>query len=431
MIVLFYRFLPIFERCSKLYHKNLSKEILYLCPLKKSEMPIYPKIFLHPGKEQSLKRFHPWVFSGAIKSMEEELKDGQTVEVYSSRGNYLATGHYSKGSIAVRVLSFEERNINKDFWVEKFQKAFDFRKNIHLANNPLTNVYRLAFAEGDNLPGLIIDYYNKTAVFQAHSMGMHKASGFIVDALIDVMGDRLEAIYDKSHETLPVKGSELGKNNYIFNESKPGVVIENGNKFMVDWETGQKTGFFIDQRDNRELLGRYSKDKSVLNTFCYTGGFSVYSLNAGAKMVHSVDSSQKAMDLTEENVTLNKKQATHQSFTADVFSFLKDIDDKYDIIVLDPPAFAKSRNVTHNAVQGYKRINMQAIKKIRKGGLLFTFSCSQVIPRPLFENTIIAAAIEAGRKARIIHHLSQPADHPVNIFHPEGEYLKGLVLYIE
>jgi 23S rRNA (cytosine1962-C5)-methyltransferase len=394
-------------------------------------MPVYPRIILHSGKEHSLQRFHPWVFSGAIKVKEEDIKEGSVVEVFSSKGKYLATGHYAEGSIAVRVISFVQRNINHEFWVDKFSQALEFRKKINLANNPLTNVYRLCFAEGDGLPGLILDYYNKTVVFQAHSTGMHKAAGSITDALIDVMGTQLEAIYDKSHEALPVKSSLIAKNHYIFNESKPGVVIENGHKFKVDWETGQKTGFFIDQRENRELLARYSRDKKVLNTFCYTGGFSVYALNAGAKLVHSVDSSQKAMDMVDINVELNKKSQAHKSFTEDVFSFMKGTDEKYDIIVLDPPAFAKSRNVSHNAVQGYKRLNMEAIKRINKGGLLFTFSCSQVIQRSLFENTVIAAAIEAGRNARIIHHLSQPPDHPVNIFHPEGEYLKGLVLYIE
>jgi 23S rRNA (cytosine1962-C5)-methyltransferase len=395
-------------------------------------MPVYPKLILHSGKDHSLRRFHPWVFSGAIKSTEGEIKEGEIVEVFSSKGEYLATGHYSPGaSIAVRVVSFKQRELNHSFWVEKIQQAYDFRLRLNLANNPLTNVYRLVFAEGDGLPGLVMDYYDKTVVFQAHSMGMYNSAGKIKEAMLEVMGDRLDAIYDKSFESLPVKSNALAKNHYIFNESQPGVVVENGHKFHVDWEKGQKTGFFIDQRDNRELLGRYSKGKKVLNTFCYTGGFSIYALNAGAKLVHSVDSSQKAMDMVDINVKLNKKEATHASFTADVFDFMKTEQEKYDIIVLDPPAFAKSRKVTHNAVQGYKRLNMEAIKRINKGGLLFTFSCSQVIPRPLFENTIIAAAIEAGRKARIIHHLSQPADHPINIFHPEGEYLKGLVLYIE
>jgi 23S rRNA (cytosine1962-C5)-methyltransferase len=395
-------------------------------------MSKYQKLTLHTGKDHSLKRFHPWVFSGAIKSIEGKISEGQIVEIYSSKGQYLATGHYSPGaSIAVRIISFEQRDIDHSFWVEKIKEAYEFRKRINLANSNISNVYRLIFAEGDGLPGLIIDYYNKTAVFQAHSMGMYLAANRIKEAMIEVMGEMLDAIYDKSFESLPVKSNALAKNQYIFNESKPGIVIENGHQFKVDWETGQKTGFFIDQRDNRELLAKYSKDKKILNTFCYTGGFSVYALNAGAKLVHSVDSSQKAMDMVDVNVELNKKSASHQSFTADVFSFLKNMEEDYDIIVLDPPAFAKNRKVSHNAVQGYKRLNMEAIKRIKKGGLLFTFSCSQVIGRQLFENTIIAAAIEAGRKAKIIHHLSQPADHPVNIFHPEGEYLKGLVLYIE
>ncbi|MDQ3190572.1 MAG: class I SAM-dependent rRNA methyltransferase [Bacteroidota bacterium] len=393
-------------------------------------MSFYPKIILNSGKDHSLKRFHPWVFSGAIKNS-EEINEGDVVEVYSSKNEYLATGHYQKGSIAVRIISFEQIEINHEFWVNKVKKAYDFRTVVNLTNNLQTNVYRLIFAEGDNLPGLIIDYYNGTAVLQAHSIGMFKARHEITKALIEVLGDKLKAVYDKSAETLPDKAALEAKNDYLYGSTSIGVVNEYDNKFKIDWESGQKTGFFIDQRENRLLLAKYVKDKAVLNTFCYTGGFSVYALNAGAKLVHSVDSSKKAMELTDINIELNEKSHAHQSFTTDVFSFLKDIDNKYDVIVLDPPAFAKSRNVTHNAVQGYKRINAEAIRKIKKGGILFTFSCSQVIQRSLFVNTVIAAAIEAGRKAKIIHHLSQPADHPVNIFHPEGEYLKGLVLYIE
>lgn len=394
-------------------------------------MSFYPQVILNSGKEHSLKRFHPWVFSGAIKKIEQEVKDGDLVEVYSAKNEFLATGHYQQGSIAVRILSFEKKEINHDFWVDKIKQAFNFRTLINLSDNKQTNVYRLIFAEGDNLPGLIVDYYNGTAVFQAHSVGMYLARNKITDALKEVMGSKLTAVYDKSAETLPDRAATEAKNGYLFGSSTSGQVIENNNKFKIDWEGGQKTGFFVDQRDSRKLLADYVKNKTVLNTFCYTGGFSVYALNGGAKMVHSVDSSKKAMELTDLNVSSNEKSSNHESFTADVFSFLKDIDDKYDVIILDPPAFAKSRHVTHNAVQGYKRINMEAMKKIKKGGILFTFSCSQVISRPLFTNTVIAAAIEAGRTAKIIHHLSQPADHPINIFHPEGEYLKGLVLYIE
>ena len=392
---------------------------------------MYPRLILNKGKEHSLKRFHPWVFSGAIKEGGQKIEDGKIVEVYSSSNEYLATGHYQHGSIAVRVLSFEQQEINLKFWVNKVRDAYNFRKNLNLTENSNTNVFRLIFAEGDNLPGLIVDYYNGTAVLQAHSVGMYFSRKEITQAMIEVMGDKLRAVYDKSRETLPVNAGIETQNTYLYGSFSSNEVSENNNKFCVDWEGGQKTGFFIDQRENRELLTRYVKGKSVLNTFCYTGGFSVYALNAGAKLVHSVDSSKRAMEMTDMNVKLSGKSSTHESYTADVFSFLKDADNKYDVIILDPPAFAKSRNVTHNAVQGYKRINAEAIRKIKKGGVLFTFSCSQVIQRSLFINTVIAAAIEAGRKARIIHNLSQPADHPVNIFHPEGEYLKGLVLYID
>ena len=392
---------------------------------------MYPRLILNKGKEHSLKRFHPWVFSGAIKEGGQKIEDGKIVEVYSSSNEYLATGHYQHGSIAVRVLSFEQQEINLKFWVNKVRDAYNFRKNLNLTENSNTDVFRLIFAEGDNLPGLIVDYYNGTAVLQAHSVGMYFSRNEITQALIEVMGDKLSAVYDKSRETLPANAGIETENAYLYGSFSSSEVSENNNKFCVDWEGGQKTGFFIDQRENRELLTRYVKGKSVLNTFCYTGGFSVYALNAGAKLVHSVDSSKRAMEMTDMNVNLSGKSSTHESYTADVFNFLKDADNKYDVIILDPPAFAKSRNVTHNAVQGYKRINAEAIRKIKKGGVLFTFSCSQVIQRSLFINTVIAAAIEAGRKARIIHNLSQPADHPVNIFHPEGEYLKGLVLYID
>ena len=392
---------------------------------------MYPKLILNKGKEHSLKRFHPWVFSGAIKEAGQKIKDGEIVEIYSSANEYLATGHYQHGSIAVRVLSFKQQELNLNFWVEKIREAYNFRKNLNLIENTNTDVFRLIFAEGDLLPGLIVDYYNGTAVLQAYSVGMYYSRKEITQAMIEVMGDKLSAVYDKSRETLPANlGIEI-QNNYLYGSFSSNEVKENSNKFCVDWEGGQKTGFFIDQRDNRELLIKYVKGKSVLNTFCYTGGFSVYALNAGAKLVHSVDSSKRAMEMTDINVTLSGKSNVHESYTADVFNFFKGADNKYDVIILDPPAFAKSRNVTHNAVQGYKRINAEAIRKIKKGGILFTFSCSQVIQRSLFVNTVIAAAIEAGRKARIIHHLSQPADHPVNIFHPEGEYLKGLVLYID
>ncbi|MFN4234773.1 MAG: class I SAM-dependent rRNA methyltransferase [Bacteroidia bacterium] len=390
----------------------------------------YPIIQLAKGKEHSVKRFHPWIFSGAIKKMEEGIREGDVVKVVSSNNEVLGIGHFQHGSIAVRLLSFKDENINQTFWEEKISSAYQERIYTGIANNKNLNVYRLVFAEGDNLPGLIIDMYNGTAVIQAHSIGMYNELQEITNALKNVLKDNLIAVYDKSKETLPSPFSDSINNRYLLGNAVTNEVNEYGNKFKIDWINGQKTGFFIDQRENRKLLGEYSKNKKVLNTFCYTGGFSIYALNAGATLVHSVDISEKAIQLTDENVALNNF-SNHKSFAVDVFDFLKNADKDYDVIVLDPPAFAKSRKVSHNAVQGYKRINSMAMKKIKKGGILFTFSCSQAINRTLFYNTVISAAIESGRKIRVIHHLSQPADHPVNIYHPEGEYLKGLVLYVE
>lgn len=390
----------------------------------------YKTIQLAKGKEHSVKRFHPWVFSGAIKRMDENINEGDLVKILSAQNEVLGVGHFQNGSIAVRILTFKDEIIDQKFWNEKINSAYQTRINTGIANNNNLNVYRLVFAEGDNLPGLIIDMYNGTAVIQAHSIGMYHAINAITEALKNILKENLKAIYDKSKETLPLAYSEKISNRYLFENAVTNEVNEYGNKFKIDWINGQKTGFFIDQRENRKLLGKYCKDKKVLNTFCYTGGFSIYALNAGAKEVHSVDISEKAIQLTDENVALNKFN-NHKSFAVDVFDFLKNADTDYDVIVLDPPAFAKSRKVSHNAVQGYKRINVMAMKKIKKGGILFTFSCSQAISRTLFYNTIISAAIESGRTIRVIHHLSQPADHPVNIYHPEGEYLKGLVLYIE
>ena len=392
---------------------------------------IFPKIIIHKGKEHSLNRFHPWVFSGAINKIEDNLEEGCIAEVYAYDKKFLGMGHYQPGSIAVRIFSFEKITPDVEFWKAKLQEALNFRTNIGLHNNKSTNVYRMTFAEGDMLPSLIIDYYNQTAVIQAYSAGMFYHLEDITTALKLVYGKKLKAVYNKSKDTLPKKFIGEAKDGYLFGSLNENVVLENGNKFLIDWEKGQKSGFFIDQRENRQLLAQYSKGKKVLNTFCYTGGFSVYALNAGAEFVHSVDISKPAIEITNKNVELNGKTSNHESFAVDVFDYLKDINDKYDIIVLDPPAFAKSRNVSHNAVQGYKRINMEALKRIKKGGLLFTFSCSQVINRTLFNNTVIAAAIEAKRNVRIMHQLSQAADHPVNIFHPEGEYLNGLVLYVE
>lgn len=390
------------------------------------------RITLHAGKEVSLQRFHPWVFSGAIKKMQGEPQDGDTVEVYSSRNEFLGVGHYQKGSITVRIFSFEPTAADAIFWKSKLQRAYDFRQVLGFTNNPQTNVYRLVFAEGDGLPGLIIDVYNDTAVVQAHSIGMYRAKEYIANALQQIYGAKLRAVYDKSAETLHLQQTEAPLNSYLIGSGDEAqVVVENGNPFYVDWVTGQKTGFFIDQRENRELLAKYSPGKAVLNTFCYTGGFSVYALNAGAMLVHSVDSSRKAIELTNRNAALNNAGDRHAAFAVDTFSFLKQPPHLYDVIILDPPAFAKHHHVRHNAVMGYKRLNAEALKQIKPGGILFTFSCSQAVDRNLFNNTIMAAAIEAGRNIKVMHHLSQPADHPVSIYHPEGEYLKGLVLFVE
>ncbi|RDC63194.1 class I SAM-dependent rRNA methyltransferase [Adhaeribacter pallidiroseus] len=390
------------------------------------------QIILHAGKEQSLKRFHPWVFSGAIKKMTGVPQDGDTVEVYSSRNEFLGVGHYQKGSITVRVISFEPTLTDATFWRRKIQQAYNYRQVLGFIDNPHTNVYRLVFAEGDGLPGLIIDVYGDTAVMQAHSLGIYRALALIAQALQEVYGQSLKNIYDKSAETLHLQDTGAPLNSYLLGSGEEArIVTENANSFFVDWITGQKTGFFIDQRENRQLLATYAAGKSVLNTFCYTGGFSVYALNAGATLVHSVDSSKKAIELTDRNAALNHAGARHASFAVDTFSFFKNQPQPYDIIILDPPAFAKHHNVRHNAVMGYKRLNAEALKQIKPGGILFTFSCSQAVDRYLFNNTIMAAAIEAGRNIKIMHHLSQPADHPVSMYHPEGEYLKGLVLFVE
>ena len=404
------------------------------------------KIILKKGKEEPVKRFHPWIFSGAIVKMipdmpEGKIEDGDVVQVLDFKGQPLAIGYYNDGSIAVRIVSFEQVEIDQDFWTGKIQNAYNFRARLGLTHSESTTCYRLVHAEGDGLPGLIVDIYGSVAVVQCHAIGIHRQLDFIKTALIDVYGNALVAIYDKSYETLPPQYSSQFsiKNSYIFGEMPvPLVVLENDCQFAIDWETGQKTGFFIDQRDNRALLSRYVKDKTVLNAFCYSGGFSVYALKAGAKSVDSVDVSQRAIDLTEKNILLNSvqklnavQQTEHHSITADVLPFLKDNTHIYDVMIVDPPAFAKSVAKRHNAVQAYKRLNTMALRQITGGGILFTFSCSQVVDRQLFYDTIVAASIEAGRKVRVMHHLTQPADHPVNIFHPEGSYLKGLVLYVE
>lgn len=397
----------------------------------------YTKIILSSGKDQSLRRFHPWVFSGAIKKIKGEVKDGDIVEVFDNKDEFLGIGHYQDGSIAVRIFSFQQVEPTAAFWKEKIVEAYDCRKALGLVDNPRTNCYRLVFGEGDGLPGLIIDYYNGTAVLQCHSIGMHRNRNEIVEALKEVVEEKLLAVYDKSSETLPKKYAEGLKNEYLFGkgEEEHHLVQENGLTFWVDWKSGQKTGFFLDQRENRQLLARYCEGKNVLNSFCYTGAFSIYAMSGGARLVHSVDSSKRAIDLVKKNFQLNAPPEAGEwegsHYCVDVFDFLKDKKDVYDVIVLDPPAFAKHFDVRHNALMGYKRLNAEALRQIKSGGVLFTFSCSQVIDRQLFEKTIFSAAILAGRNVRVLHHLSQAPDHASNIFHPEGEYLKGLVLFVE
>lgn len=393
----------------------------------------YKKVFLKPGKEESLKRFHPWVFSGAIARVEGEPEEGEVVDVYTSKKEFIACGHFQIGSIAVRVLSFRQELIDHDYWVRRLQVAKDLRCALGLIGNPRNNTYRLVHGEGDNLPGLIIDVYDHTAVMQAHSAGMHLDRMAVADALEEVMGDVIQHIYYKSETTLPFKADLMAtENGFLKGGSPENVAMENGLKFHVDWLKGQKTGFFVDQRENRALLERYAKGRNVLNMFCYTGGFSFYAMRGGANLVHSVDSSAKAIDLTNENVALNFPGDTrHQAFAEDAFKFLDRMGDQYDLIILDPPAFAKHRDALRNALRGYTKLNAKAFEKIRPGGILFTFSCSQVVSKQDFRNAVFTAAAQSGRSVRILHQLTQPGDHPVNIYHPEGEYLKGLVLYVE
>lgn len=393
----------------------------------------YKKVYLKPGKEESLKRFHPWVFSGAIARIEGEPEEGEIVDVFTSKKEFIACGHYQVGSIAVRVLTFTQQEIDRDFWRQKLQVAKDLRVALGLIGNPENNTYRLVHGEGDNLPGLIIDVYDHTAVVQAHSAGMHVFRMEIAEALSEVMGDIVQNIYYKSETTLPFKADLLARENgFIKGGSPENVAMENGLKFHVDWLKGQKTGFFVDQRENRHLLERYSKGRNVLNMFCYTGGFSFYAIRGGANLVHSVDSSAKAIDLTNENVQLNfPGDPRHQAFAEDAFKYLDRMGDQYDLIILDPPAFAKHRDAVRNALRGYTKLNAKAFEKIRPGGILFTFSCSQVVNKDNFRNAVFTAAAQSGRSVRILHQLTQPGDHPVNIYHPEGEYLKGLVLYVE
>ena len=385
---------------------------------------------LKRGKEDSLLRFHPWVFSGAIQHTDEGIAEGEVVRVLKSDGGFIAIGHYQAGSIAVRVLSFRDVEIDARFWHSRLASALAMRQAIGIADNPQNNTYRLVHGEGDHLPGLIIDVYGKTAVMQAHSIGMHLSRVEIAEQLVSVMGSRIENVFYKSETTLPFMDDM--ENGFLYGGSDDNTAVENGLMFYVDWLRGQKTGFFVDQRENRALLERFSAGKKVLNMFCYTGGFSFYAMRGGAKLVHSVDSSAKAIELTNRNVSLNFPGDTrHKAFCEDAFKFLDSSTLNYDLIILDPPAFAKHRGALHNALKGYTRLNMKAMQKIQPGGILFTFSCSQVVTKDHFRNAVFTAAAQAHRKVRILHQLHQPADHPINIYHPEGEYLKGLVLYVE
>lgn len=395
-------------------------------------MDKYKKVYLRKGKEQSLDRFHPWVFSGAIAHVDDGVDEGEVVNVFSSDGRFIAVGHYQIGSISVRVLSFDDCDIDSKFWSASLKGALEMRIALGLADRSAGDTYRLVHGEGDFLPGLVIDVYGKTAVMQAHSVGMHMMRNDIARELMAVMGGRIDNIYYKSETTLPFK-AELGQEDgFICGGSADNVAVENGLKFYVDWLKGQKTGFFIDQRDNRSLLEHYSAGRNVLNMFCYTGGFSVYAMRGGAASVHSVDSSAKAIELTEKNVELNfPSHERHAAYCEDAFKYLDKVADKYNLIILDPPAFAKHRGALHNALKGYTRLNAKALEKIHPGGILFTFSCSQVVTKDNFRNAVFTAATVARRKVRILHQLHQPADHPINIYHPEGEYLKGLVLYVE
>lgn len=390
------------------------------------------KVFLKPKKEESLLRFHPWVFSGAIQSFEGQPEEGDLVEVYGANNRFLGIGHFQIGSIAVRILSFQQQEIDQAFWENRIRVAYELRKTLQLTASAHNNTYRLVHGEGDNLPGLVIDMYAHTAVMQAHSVGMHRTRHQIAEALKQILGDTLQNIYYKSEATLPYKANLGNEDGYLLGSDVEDIALENGLRFCVDWQKGQKTGFFVDQRENRSLLEHYAKDRAVLNMFCYTGGFSFYAMRGGAKVVHSVDSSAKAIALTNKNVSLNfPDDPRHQAFAEDAFKYLEHMGSNYDLIILDPPAFAKHKDVLRNALQGYRKLNAIAFEKIKPGGILFTFSCSQVVNKEHFRLAVFSAAAQSGRSVRILHQLTQPADHPVNIYHPEGEYLKGLVLYVE
>jgi len=394
-----------------------------------------PRAVIHRKKVDAVQRFHPWIFSGAIAKIQGEVNDGDLVEAYSEDGKFLAIGLWGMGSIAIKVLSFQPVESMPSLLRDRLKQAFILRQQLGLIDNPETNCYRLVNSEGDGLAGLIIDIYGDTAVLQSHSLGTYRYRQDIAEILKDINGDRLQAVYDKSSATLSRKSQMQSQDGLLIGEKSTdsAEVLEYGHRFIVDWERGQKTGFFLDQRENRCLFGKYSTGKKVLNTFCYSGGFSVYAVAAGAKEVHSIDSSVKAMEWTDRNIAANfdaESQATHTSFTGDVFDFLKQCDRDYDAIVLDPPAFAKSLSARHSAMQAYRRLNLQAMSKLKSGGLLFTFSCSQVVNVENFTGAVTAAAIESGRTIKVLHHLTHPADHPTSIFHPEGAYLKGLVLSV-
>jgi len=389
----------------------------------------YPILHIRKGKDQSLMRRHPWVFSGAIESDTESLKDGDLVCLCTRKDQFLGIGHFQHATISVRILSFEFEEINQEFFNRKIKQAVDSRLGIGLLSET-NSIFRICHGEGDELPGLVIDFYNGVAVIQCHSIGMYFSVELIANALKNALGNILTAVYSKSSDTLP-KRTDVTDGYLIGGCETPHVAVENGVKYNIDWITGQKTGFFIDQRVNRRILGEYSKGKKVLNTFCYSGGFTLQALNHGASLVHSLDSSKKAIALTDDNVALNDFHENHASIVADAMDYMKELKEDYDIIVLDPPAFAKHREKRHQAIQGYKRLNAHAIRQIKPGGIIFTFSCSQVIDKALFTNTIIAAAIETGRSVRILEQIHQPADHPIHAFHPEGEYLKGLIIQVD
>ncbi len=391
------------------------------------------EIIVKSGKDQSLRRLHPWLFSGAIKKMSGTPRDGELVKVYDNKNEFLALGHYQIGSIAVRVISFKDLDPDENFWMEKIRGIYEYRKMLGFFDSEETSVFRFINAEGDGMPGLIADYYNGTLVVQFHSVGMYLIRDMLVDIFKRLLGEKLNAIYDKSGRTLPRKADIDHTDAWLFGEDSGEVVREYGNSFKIDFEKGQKTGFFIDQRENRKLVEKYAKDKKVLNLFGYSGGFSVYAMRGGAELVHTVDSSAIAIELAKENLELNfPGDKRHEAIVADAFNYLDSAVDKgYDLIILDPPAFAKHQNVLHQALQGYKRLNAKALQCIKPGGILFTFSCSQAVSKENFKRSVFVAAANSGRSVRIMHQLTQPVDHPVSIYHPEGEYLKGLVLYVE